>query len=136
MTDNGFKYLIQRLEAIYIQHSGRDVMSHMDFDFSKNILTESAILCFAEILRKFNAFRSVRMTNLGIRKGKDSCLLELAKALKENTSLVELDIRNNLISGPMAAKLLQALGDNFVLSVLKMDIQLKKLPDGFSSYPL
>lgn len=94
----------------------------MHLDFSKNILTESSILCFADILKKFNAFRSVKMTGLGIRKGKDSCLLELARAIKENTSLVELDIRNNLISGPMVSSLLQALSENFVLSDLKMDI--------------
>lgn len=74
-------------------------------DFSKNILTDSAIMCFSDILRKFNAFRSVNMSSLGLRKGKDTCVLELAKAVKENTSLVELDLRNNLISGPMIAKL-------------------------------
>jgi hypothetical protein len=39
------------------------------------------------------------MSSLGIKKGKDTCLIDLAKALTLNTSLVELDIRNNLISG-------------------------------------
>jgi hypothetical protein len=71
----------------------------MHFNFSKNNLSESAITCFAELLRKFNAFRSINMSSLGIKKGKDTCLIDLAKALTLNTSLVELDIRNNLISG-------------------------------------
>lgn len=71
----------------------------MHLDFSKNNLSESAITCFADILGKFNAFRSVNMRSLCIKKGKDTCLLELAKAITHNTSLVELDIRNNLISG-------------------------------------
>jgi hypothetical protein len=108
MTDNGFKYLVQRFEAIYIQHgqSGRQVDVCMQFNFSKNILSESAITCFADLLRKFNAFRSINMSSLNIRKGKDACLIELAKALTLNTSLVELDIRNNLIGGQVATRIL------------------------------
>ena len=138
MTDNGFKYLVQRFEAIYIQHGqgGRQVEVCMHFDFSKNLLSESAITCFADILSKFNAFRSLNMSSLGIRKGKDGCLLDLAKAISHNTSLVELDLRGNVISGQVAARILQALADNFVISVIKLDIQLRKIPESFSSYPL
>ena len=65
MTDNGFKYLVQRFEAIYIQHgqSGRQVDLCMQFNFSKNILSESAITCFADLLRKFNAFIGINMSS-------------------------------------------------------------------------
>lgn len=63
-------------------------------------------------------------------------MIELARAIKENTSLVELDIHDNQISGPVLAKLMQAFAENYVLSTIKIEIQTKKVPDAFSCYPL
>lgn len=134
MTDNGFKYLIQRFEAIYIQHAqhGREVEICMHLDISNNVLTEGSIKCFADILSKFNAFRCVKMNGIKKLKSKDNSYFELAKALKENTSLVELDLRSNGINEQAMTKILQALEYNFVLSLLKVDINLRKIPTGFS----
>ena len=67
---------------------------------------------------------------------KDMGYNELAKALKENRSLVELDLRENEILEQPAFKLFEALEHNYVLSVLKFDIRQKRLPQNFSSYAL
>ena len=48
---------------------------------------------------------------------------ELAKALKENTSLIELDLRHNGITDEQTARILQALAENFVLSDLKLEMR-------------
>lgn len=104
----------------------------MHLDISNNVLTEGSIKCFADILSKFNAFRSVKMNGLKKLKSKDNSYFELAKALKENTSLVELDLRSNGINEQAMTKILQALEYNFVLSLLKVDINLRKIPTGFS----
>ena len=49
---------------------------------------------------------------------------------------MELDLRGNEINEASTKAILKALSENFVLSELKLDIQLEKIPDGFSSYPL
>jgi hypothetical protein len=54
----------------------------MHLDISNNVLTEGSIKCFADILSKFNAFRSVKMNGLKKLKSKDNSYFELAKALK------------------------------------------------------
>jgi len=140
VTDNGFKYLIQRFEAIYLKNvqTGREIVEGMHFNFSNNTIGESSVRFFAEILKKFHGFRSVDMRSL-LMKGKnasDSGYSELARAIKENNSLVELDIRHNFIPEHQIAKILNALADNYVLSELKLDIKTRRTPNGFSSYPI
>lgn len=94
-TDHGFKYLMQRFEAIYLRNlsvqgsrgavAGGDVEGMMDIDLSRNNISETSIRYLADILRKFQGFRSISLTGLG--KMSQSGFVELARALKDNHSL-------------------------------------------------
>lgn len=77
---------MQRFEAIYLRNlsSIRDY-SLMDIDFSKNSITETSLKYLADILRKFQGFRSICLA--GLSKMKEAGFVDLARALKENHSL-------------------------------------------------
>ena len=55
------------------------------------------------------------------KKEKDFGYMELAKTIRENKSIVELDLRDNQIPEQPMQKMLEALDHNFVLSELKLD---------------
>ena len=68
----------------------------MHMDFSRNMLSDEALKAFAELITKFEGFRSLSMMNVRPRASKkDQFYIELAKAIKENRSVVELDLREN-----------------------------------------
>jgi hypothetical protein len=66
-TDHGFKYLMQRFEAIYLRNlsvqqtggkggvaaMGGDIEGMMEIDLSRNNIGEASIKYLADILRKF-----------------------------------------------------------------------------------
>jgi len=84
ITDHGFKYFLQRFEAIYLRnlHSNKDFEVLIDLDVSENNLTESSLKYLADIIKKFHAFKSLNLSNL--MKMKDTGLIEFAKALKDS----------------------------------------------------
>ena len=99
-TDYGFKFLLQRMETIYTRqvqtNPHREIESGMHLDISDNHLSDASIRFFAELLGKFSGFRSVNMSNVNqVAQINNTGYLELAKALRENTSLIELDLRYN-----------------------------------------
>ena len=78
----------------------------MVFDFSENVLTDASIRSFAELLKKFQGFSSIKMSDLSQKPSKkDTGFQELAKALRENTSLVSIDLTKNQIGEESLAKL-------------------------------
>jgi len=109
----------------------------MHLDISRNNLTDEAMRTFAELITKFDGLRSVNLMSVRNRMNKkDTGFAELAKALKENRSIVELDLRDNEINELSVQKIFDALEHNFVLSTLKIDTKQKRMPKGFSSYAL
>jgi len=117
--------------------TGREIDGGMHLDISDNSLSDLSIRFFADLIGKFSGFRSVNMSNLNqAASSGNTGYYELAKALRENTSLVELDLRHNLITEKELQSLFQALADNHVLSDLKIEVKQRKLPALFSSYPL
>eukprot|EP00347_Sterkiella_histriomuscorum_P002760 403366908 len=135
-SDNGFKYFLQRFEAIYLRNlsSSRDFEQFMDLDVSKNSLTETSMKYLADILKKFQGFKSLNISSLS--KMKDIGFIELARALRENTSLLKLDISKNSISSHVIAELFHSISENYVLSELIVDIKGSSLPTAFSSNQL
>lgn len=72
----------------------------MHLDVSRNMLTDEALKALAELLHKFEGLRSLNL--MGIRpsmtkKEKDLGYFELAKSIRENKAIVELDLRDNAI---------------------------------------
>ena len=109
----------------------------MHLDVSRNSLSDDSLKAFAELITKFEGLRSINMMSIRPRMNKkDTGYLDLAKSLKENKSIVELDLRDNEIVDQSASKLLEALEHNFVLSHLRFDIKSKRMPNNFSSYAL
>ena len=109
----------------------------MHLDVSRNSLTDEALKAFAELITKFEGLRSVNMMSIRPRMAKkDTGYLDLAKALRENKSLVEIDLRDNEIIDSSSSKLLEALEHNFVLSNIRLEIKSKRMPINFSSYAL
>ena len=99
--------------------------------------TEGVIHIFAELITKFEGLRSVNLMSIRPKMNKkDTGYIDLAKALKENKSIVELDLRDNEIIDTSAQKILEALEYNFVLSDVRFDVKQKRLPQNFSSYAL
>jgi len=95
---------MKRFEKLYIMN--KDLKNNkqssgfehgMEFDFSNNNLKDSSVKFFAEIIKKFNGFSTINMKSLGKIKPKDTGFCELAKAIRENISLINLDIRHNSI---------------------------------------
>lgn len=132
-TDSGFKYLMQRFEAIYLQNlpSGphsitRDIDRLMDIDLSRNSISDVSIKYLADILKKFQGFRYIKLAALS--KMNQSGFVELARALRENHSLQKLDLSKNSLSQNTLAELFAALQDNFVLCELCVDIKHKATP--------
>ena len=66
------------------------------------------------------------MSSLSKFKPKDSGFQELAKAIKENHSILELDLRGNNINEQSIQKIFQCIQENFVLSDLKIEIHQRK----------
>ena len=109
----------------------------MHLDVSRNIVTDEAVKTFAELITKFEGLRSVNLMSIRPKMNKkDTGYIDLAKALKENKSIVELDLRDNEIIDTSAQKILEALEYNFVLSDVRFDVKQKRLPQNFSSYAL
>ena len=109
----------------------------MHLDVSRNMLTDDAIKSFAELIAKFEGFKSVNLMSIRPRMNKkDTGYLDLAKSLSENKTIVELDMRDNQILENSVQKLLEALEYNFVLSDVKLDVNSKQMPLNFSSYAL
>lgn len=78
---------MQRFEAIYLRNLShtKDYDILMDIDLSRNSITENSIKYLADIVKKFQGFRSIKLS--GLSKMKDSGYVELARSLKENHSL-------------------------------------------------
>jgi Ran GTPase-activating protein (RanGAP) involved in mRNA processing and transport len=106
----------------------------MELDFSKNNLTDTSLKYLADILRKFNGIRSLNISNLS--KMKESGFIELAKAIRDNTSLVSIDISKNSMKANILYELCLSIADNYVISEIKLDLKGKALPFGFSTYTL
>ena len=109
----------------------------MSLDVSQNLLSDASIKSFASLLMKnFQGLSSVNLSSIKKMNSKDTGYIDLAKALRENKSLVSLDLRENEIHDSSLQKIFEALENNFVLSEVKIDIKRKKVPISFSSYPL
>ena len=125
-NDVGFKNLLQRMESIYIRQvqTNREIESGMHLDISENRLKDNSISFFAELLKKFSGFRSINMSGINSHTSSSNTgYYELAKALKENTSLIELDLRFNGITDEQIKQILLAISENFVLSDLKLEVR-------------
>ena len=124
---------MQRFEAIYLRNlsNTKDFETFIDLDISTNSLTETSIKYLADIIRKFQGFRSINLSELS--KMKDNGFIELFKALRENYSIQRLDLSKNALSSNIVHELFNALTENFVISEVKIDIKGKTLPYGFSN---
>lgn len=70
----------------------------MDLDVSRNTLTDESVKVFAELISKFDGLQSVNLMSIRPRMAKkDTGYIDLAKALKENRSIIKLDMRDNEI---------------------------------------
>jgi len=101
MHEQGFKYLVHQFSKMQQKAlaTNREFEQSMHLDVSRNVLSDEAVKSLAELLCKFEGFRSLSMMSVRPRIGrKDTGFIELAKALRENKSLVELDLRDNEIS--------------------------------------
>ena len=141
-TDHGFKYLMQRFEAIYLRNlsmhqqssrgvvtaMGGDVEGMMEIDLSRNNITEASIKYLADILRKFQGFKAISLS--GLSKMNQAGFVELARSLKENHSLQRLNISKNSLSQSTIAEFFTCLQDNFVLTELSLDVKHKTMPFG------
>ena len=109
----------------------------MHLDISHNTLSDEALKSFSELIAKFDGFRSINMTSVRPRMNrKDTCYVELAKAIKENRSIVELDMRDNDILETSIQRLFDSLRYNYVLTELKVDLKSRRMPSAFSCYAL
>ena len=112
MSEAGFKFMIAQFGKMHQRSilTNREFEEHMHLDVSRNQLSDDSIKSFAELITKFEGFRSVNLMSTRPRMGKkDSGYLDLAKALKENKSIVELDLRDNDILESSCSKLLESL---------------------------
>ena len=76
--------------------TNREFEQCMHLDVSRNMLTDDAIKSFAELIAKFEGFKSVNLMSIRPRMNKkDTGYLDLAKSLSENKTIVELDMRDN-----------------------------------------
>ena len=90
--------------------TNREFEEHMHLDVSRNMLSDESIKNFAELITKFEGFRSVNLMSIRPKmQKKDSGYLDLAKALRENKTIVELDLRDNEILESSSSKLLESL---------------------------
>lgn len=112
----------------------KDFDVYMELDLSSNMLTDSSLKYLADIIRKFNGFSSLNISSLS--RMKESGFIELAKAIRESSSLVSLDITKNNLSTTALQELFLSLADNYVISETKIDLKGKSLPFGFSNYTL
>lgn len=69
----------------------------MEIDLSRNSLTEASIKYLADILRKFQGFRSISLSGLSKMQNQLG-FVELARALRENHSLQRLDLSRNSLA--------------------------------------
>ena len=139
MSDAGFKYLIAQFGKMHQRsvQTNREFELCMHLDVSRNSLTDESLKAFAELISKFEGLRSVNMMSIRPRMNKkDTGYLDLAKALKENKSIIEIDLRDNEILDSSSSKLLEALEHNYVLSNIRLDVKSKRMPNNFSSYAL
>lgn len=78
--------------------ASRDFEEQLNLDVSRNMLSDESIKSFAMLITEFEGFRSVNLMSIRPKLNKkDSGYLDLAKALRENKSIVELDLRDNEI---------------------------------------
>jgi len=121
---------MQRFEAIYLRNLSqtKDYDTLMEIDLSRNSITENSIKYLADILRKFQGFKSIKLS--GLSKMKETGYVELARSLKENYSLQVLDLSKNSLSQATMAEFFNALQENFVLSELRLDVKAKNMPFG------
>ena len=121
---------MQRFEAIYLRNLSqtKDYEILMDIDLSRNSITENSIKYLADILKKFQGFRSIKLS--GLSKMKDAGYVELARSLKENHSLQILDLSKNSLSQNTVAEFFNAMQENYVLSELRLDVKAKTMPFG------
>ena len=139
MSEAGFKYMVSQFYKMHQRslQTNREFEEQLNLDVSKNMLSDDSIKSFAELITKFEGFRSVNLMSIRPRMNKkDTGYLDLAKALRENKSIVELDLRDNEIIESSTSKILEALEYNFVISDVKIDIKSKYMPANFSSYAL
>ena len=125
-TDSGFKYLMQRFEAIYLQnlHGAASFERLIDLDLSRNSLQDASVRYLADILRKFQGFQSLNLAGLS-KMANQSGFVELARSLRDNHSLQRLDLSKNALAPGTLAELFGAIQDNFVLCELRVDVKHK-----------
>ena len=66
------------------------------------------------------------MSNLS--KMKETGFIEIAKSLRENTSILSLDLSKNSLNQTVMHELFSSLADNYVICEVILDIKLKNLP--------
>lgn len=134
--------LLQRLDYIFAKINDEAIPSTdlkpqeielMDISFSGNGLTDSSVSQFSELIRKYDSFRTVNMSNLEVKEGG---FTDLADALQYNRTLMSLDLRQNVLKDSTISTLLKCLSDNFVLCEVQLDMFKKRIPKNFDSYPL
>ena len=66
MQDLGFKYMISQFVKMHTRsvQTGREFESCMHLDLSNNAISDDSIKLFAELLSKFEGFRSVSLVNV------------------------------------------------------------------------
>ena len=141
MHEQGFKYMMAQFGKLHQKsvQMHREFEQSMHLDISRNILSDESLKVLAELVRQFEGFRSLNLMSIRpniSKKEKDAGYYDLAKAIRENKSLVELDLRDNQIPELPLQKLLEALDHNYVLSELKIDTKQRKMPEAFASYAL
>jgi|LauGreDrversion4_2_1035121.scaffolds.fasta_scaffold1333693_1 hypothetical protein len=58
--------------CVKLKQTDKTILVGMDIDFSHNNLTDSSVKFFAELLKKFQGFKSINMSSLSKFKPKDS----------------------------------------------------------------
>ncbi|CDW90123.1 UNKNOWN [Stylonychia lemnae] len=129
-----FSFLFNILDFKIRNFQTIDYDNHIDLDISKNSLTETSLKYLADILKKFQGFKSINMRELS--KMKDIGYIEMFRAFKDNYSLISIDLSKNSLSATVIGELLQAIAENFVISEVIIDIKGKSLPSGFSTNTL
>lgn len=72
----------------------------------------------------------------GLPKLKEQGWLELAKALRDNTSLLKLDLSKNSFTAPSINELLLAIQDNYAICELILDVKGSSMPHNYATNQL
>ncbi len=67
---------------------------------------------------------------------KEVGFVELARAIRENTSLLSIDLSKNSLSQNVMHELFSSLADNYVICEVVVDMKIKNIPQNFSNHNL